>query len=84
MNRLFGVIVVALLSIVVGISAHYLSFDRETMSKEIGTVSQITYISAPALGVSYFESASLVDKDSINIAYPEMPRAQKMDFIYEK
>ncbi len=84
MNRLFGVVVVALLSIVVGLSAHYFSFDRDSINRDMGAVSQITYISAPALGVSYFESASLVDKDSINIAYPEMPRAEKMDFVYEK
>jgi len=80
MNRLFLTVFFILIALVVGLSAHYI---RYTKTDAISTITQLTYMTAPALGVSYFESKNIYD-DGDNIVYPEMSKAQKMDFIYEK
>ena len=63
---------------------HYLTHNGISAQKSLNSVAKITKISSPSLSVAYYEPRVLFYEETLNPAYPQMQRMNKMDLIYEQ
>ncbi len=63
---------------------HYLTHNGFALEKTLGSVAKITKISSPSLSVAYYEPRVLFYEETLNPAYPQMQRINKMDLVYEQ
>jgi hypothetical protein len=63
--------------IFLGIVVHYLLFPYTQHTQKLQQLTTFTSMAKPSLSVSY-------DASLHNMTYPEMPRLNRMDFVYEQ
>ena len=80
MIRSFWMMTLLLFLLAAGAGMHYLRFDRQAHLKSLQSLSLLTHRTALSFGKAYYESSTLYG----NIAYPEMPVINRMDFVYAK
>ena len=72
-----------LFAMLVATASHYISFDSKSISSALLSMASVTQMTDPSLSVAYHEPR-LLQGDTANIIYPEMPSTDRMDFVYAK
>jgi len=63
---------------------HYFTYNGISTQKTLTSVIKITEISSPSLSVAFYEPRVLFYEETLNPAYPQMQRMNKMDLVYEQ
>jgi hypothetical protein len=76
------ILIISLCTLVIFIIVDYF-FYKVDNSKQLISISHLTNIHSPSLGILYYEPRFLYMQNSINPSYPQMSSINKMDFIYD-
>jgi len=74
----FWIMTLSLLLLAAAAGVHYLQADRDLQVQALQHLSAVTQQSGLSLGRAYYEREGALG----NIAYPEMPPIDRMDFVY--
>ncbi len=84
MIKEFSILVSIVLLLTGFVFIHYLTCNGISSQNTLSSITKITEISSPSLSVAFYEPRVLFYEGTLNPAYPQMERMNKMDLVYEQ
>jgi len=84
MPKQFFTLAGVLVSMLLLIAVHYLSFDRNSVNSSIKTVAETSRMVSLSISTAFYEPRIKRVADTGNPVYPDMISAGRMDFVYAR